>query len=177
MRKLTKPLAVAGTLVLASCGGSDDDKSDKTTATTAKAEVTRASYIAAADALCKKSNAIAKGLNQRAQAAVQSQSTDQARLKALVPILREGYKIQQRRVEELTAIPGPPADQASIDRLRGGFQRRTTLLGELVAVAEAQDVKGYTRVAAQQNRLQKKVLKLARTYGLKECASRNNEAD
>ena len=139
--------------------------------------VTRASYIAEADAFCKKSNAQAKNLNERAQDAVKDQPDDIAILTALAPLLKQGLAAQVARTKEFAAIPSPPGDSATVDRLKGAFSQRNTLLRMLADAAAQRDVKQFSSITAQQARLTKRVQRITRAYGLKECGSRKNEAD
>lgn len=178
MRHVSTLLPIAGTIALAACGCSDDDKSDasKTTATTAPASVTRASYIAEADAFRKSANAIARKLNERSQRAVNGANTDDARLAALEPILKEGFKVQTGKLKEFKAIPRPAADEAMLSKMISLNEQQTALVGELADAATKRDIERAGTIIDQQNTVSNRARKIAKSYGFKECGSGANEA-
>ena len=172
-------------LALGACGDDDDDEAsspatttDTQTQTTTQADgVTKAEYIAEADAFCKKSNAEAKVLNERAQDAVRGARGAKAQLDAVAPILREGYEVQARSREEFKKIEYPPGDRATIEQLYAAYDRQTALVAELRDAAEAGDVARFRSVSEEQDRVKVRARGLARSYGFKECGSGKNEAD
>lgn len=175
MRHVSTLLLIAGTVALAACGGSDDNESDASETTTTT-EVTRANYIAQADAFCKESNAIAKRLNERSQRAVEGKTTDKARLAALAPILTEGYPIQALKGKEFAAIPRPPADEPTLAKLLALNEQKTALVGQLADAASSRDVKRASAVIAKQQRVAARSEQISKSYGFKECGSGANEA-
>lgn len=179
MRRLATG-SVAVCLLLAGCGGDDDtpeDQSDTGTTTTRTAPApTRAEFIAAADAFCKRANTQAKRLNTRVTRAQQTAADAQSALRAMAPILREGLPFQRARTRALRAIDAPAADQATIDKYLDLATRQTKAIERLADAAKDADVKRFSTVAGEQGRLSKQSDALAKSYGFKECGSRRNEA-
>jgi hypothetical protein len=171
---------------LSACGDSDDDArpsgaSTTGTSTTRTAQsrppVTRESYIAEADALCKESNAEAKRLNEELQRAAASAKGDAQILARLEPILRRGYAAQQRRRDEFVAITPPAADRSITAKIKTSVDEQTALVGRLVDAADRRDVQRFTGLNAEQERVSSRTQALMEGYGFTECGSGRNEAE
>ena len=187
MRRMCTVILLGAGLLLAGCGGDDDNDSGdggSTSQATTQAEtttqsetVTREEYIAEADAFCKKANAEAKVLNERSREAVRGAKDAKAQLAAIAPILEEGYEVQRRSRVEFKKIEYPPADRAIIERLYAAYDKQTALVAQLRDAAEAGDLARFRRVTAEQVKVRTTARSLAQDYGFKECGSGKNEAD
>ena len=174
---------LCGLLVLSGCGGDDDEESgtNSSPATTTEQRAddqgpTKEDYIAEADTLCKESNARAKALNERSVEAVKGRSSGKEQLRALAPILREGYALQRNDMEEFEAIEPPADDREVIDRLTTAYGEQTALVGRMLDAAEATDVQRFNALQKEHQRVKTRARGLARGYGFKECGSGKNEA-
>jgi predicted lipid-binding transport protein (Tim44 family) len=167
VRQLAAALLVCASL-LAACGGDDDNGSDAPT---------REEYIARADAFCKKGNAEAKRINERAQAAASGVRGAKAQIEAVAPIFDEGYELQRRLLDEFKKIPYPPEDRKTIQELHAAGEQLTALVKELGEAARAGDVNRFRSISAQQDRIRSRTRVIQREYGFRECGSGSNEAD
>jgi hypothetical protein len=167
VRHLSATLLLCAAL-LAGCGGDDDNGSDAPT---------REEYIARADAFCKKANAEAKQLNERAQAVAGRERGAKAQLQAVAPIFDEGYEVQRRSLDGFKKIPYPPEDRETIEGLFRAGEQLTALVKDLGEAAEAGDLARFRSISAQQDRIRARTRAIQREYGFKECGSGANEAD
>lgn len=167
MRQVAAVLLLCVSL-LAGCGGDDDDGSDGPT---------REEYIARADAFCKKANAEARQINERAQAVASRERGAKAQIEAVAPIFDEGYELQRRSLEGFKKIPYPPEDRETIQQLHSAGDQLTALVKQLGAAAEAGDVQRFRAISAQQDRIRARTRAIQRDYGFRECGSGANEAD
>lgn len=190
MRNRSAVLLLVAALLLPACGDDDNDSGSDGAGTQATTQtdtqpdtgaqdgsVTRTEYIAEADAFCKKANAEAKVLNERAQDAVRGATGTKAQLEAIAPLLREGYEVQARSREEFKKIEYPAADRAIVEQLHAAYDKQTALVAELRDAAEAGDAARFRSVSTEQNRVKTTARRIAQDYGFKECGSGKNEAD
>ena len=186
MRKRLSIL-LAASLLLVACGGDDDSsepeqsgsqqtQTSEQTQPESGQDVTREEYIAKADKHCEGSNARARRLNQKTQAAVKSGDTDDERLELLEPILREGLEVQRKDRAAFRAIQQPEDDRPTIDRLFASYDESTTLIEQMLEAAEARDARRFAGAAKQVEQIQERSREIAQDYGFRECGSRNNEA-
>ena len=169
MRRGLATVLVGAALLLAACGGDDD-------AGSTDGSPTREEYIARADAFCKQANAKAKGLNERIREAARAASPGRDQLRAIAPILEEGYGLQRRARDEFKEIPYPPADRAIVEKLHAAFDEQTALVGRLLDASKAGDVARARALTEEQNRLKLQTRGMAQGYGFEECGSGRNEA-
>jgi hypothetical protein len=175
-------LGLVGAALLAGCGGGDDGKEPAPVTTgsqpaTGAGSVTRAEFIARADAFCKDANARAKRVNERAKAAASRVTGAEAQLKAIAPFFAEGFEIQREATEGFKRIPYPPADRGIVEQLHRAADRLTDLVPEVGEAAAAGDVARFRSLTQEQARIKARTRVIQRDYGFKECGSGKAEAD
>ncbi len=81
---------------------------------------TPARFIAAADEICRALRSRQQPLNARVQALTQETATARAQLQAL---LRQSVVFARAADAKLQALPRPPGDAATIDKLLAGYHK------------------------------------------------------
>ena len=175
-------LGLVGAALLAGCGGDDDGEKNAPVSTGSQpaagaGSVSRAEFIARADAFCKEANARAKRVNERAKEAASRVTGAEEQLKAVAPLFAEGLEIQRESTEGFKRIEYPPADRGVIEELHRAGDRLTVLVAEVGEAAEAGDVARFRSLAQEQARIKARTRVIQRDYGFKECGSGRNEAD
>jgi hypothetical protein len=167
VRRLSAVVLVCASL-LAACGGDDEDGAEGPT---------REEYVARADAFCKKANAEARVVNERAEAVASRERGAKAQIQAVAPLFDVGYEVQRRALDGFKRIPYPPEDRETIQGLHRAAEQLTALVKDLGEAAEAGDVARFRSISAQQARIRARTREIQRDYGFKECGSGANEAD
>jgi hypothetical protein len=131
-RPLLLAAAVLAALVLAACGS--DDAGDSTTAdstTTEAASVTRAEFIEMADAICL--------ANDDSQDALRVQLDTVASPEEAASIYDQLADVSEQAVDEISALPRPEGDEATIDELAGVRTESVLLVRELADAVRGND--------------------------------------
>jgi hypothetical protein len=153
-------------LVLAGCGSTtagSSGTSGSTGTTTTTAAVTRSTFIAKADALCKTAHA--------RQGAVHGKASAKTTAQQLVPLLRQQAKIAKSLSASLGKLTPPTADTAAVGR----FEHAVTELG-VYSTALANSIQANHAYAAKALALklsswrQQETL-LGQGYGYRICAN------
>jgi hypothetical protein len=141
---------VATAVALAGCGGSGDNGEEE--------GLSKAEWIAKADALCKQSFADAERVPQ-------PQSTDQ-----FDEYLAEMLALSRRFDPKFEALEAPEGDEDTVQNLVRLNEEGTLLLRNLLDAVRAQDVAKVERIVSQGTANAREFAAAARAYGAKECA-------
>jgi hypothetical protein len=152
-------LVVLAALALAACGGG----------------VSRADYIAKADAFCASDKAGAKERNQRLQAANRGSGTAGARLAKLAPLLDESIAWERSRQREFRKLESPESDRDTIHELQALGDQTMSRLEDAAAAAHSGDAKRFVAASLQERALGDRTNTLFRDYGFKVCGSTRGE--
>jgi hypothetical protein len=139
----------AAAAALAGCGGSGDDREER---------LTKAEWIAKADALCKRSFADADRVPQ-------PQSTDQ-----FDEYLAAMLELSRRFDPSFKALEAPEGDEDTVQNLVQLNEEGTLLLRNLLEAVRAQDVAKVERIVTQGTANAREFAAAARAYGARECA-------
>jgi len=143
---LALALALATAVVTAGCGGGDDAQ-----------RLTRAEFIARADAICKATSTKLSALPepqgleefaQQARAVITVSANALASFRKLVP---------------------PPELEPQVAQMTALVAKQVELASALAAAADKQDANALETLASTGNRLSKGTNEVAREIGLKEC--------
>jgi hypothetical protein len=141
---------VATAVALAGCGGSGDNGEEE--------GLSKAEWIAKADALCKQSFADAERVPQ-------PQSTDQ-----FDEYLAEMLALSRRFDPKFEALEAPEGDEDTVQNLVRLNEEGTLLLRNLLEAVRARDVAKVERIVSQGTANAREFAAAARAYGAKECA-------
>lgn len=167
MRSRMIATSLAGlALVLAGCGGDDDEETTTAASTQATtpvvATVTKAEYIAQADAICKTEDAASQAAAAAAIEAlgVEGEPSDAQLTKIAGDIAVPSF---EKQLTALRALPKPEADAAAIDAIYADLESAVTKAKEDPSILLASS-------AAAENPLAAAAAK-AQAFGMKECGS------
>jgi hypothetical protein len=136
--------------LLAGCGGSGGDNDD--------AGLTKAEWIAKADALCKRSRAEVN--------AIPEPETEDDFDEYLVDVLATARRFDP----EFAALAPPEGDEETVRKLVELNEEKTRLFEQLVAAVRAQDAPKVQRIVNEGTAKTNEFAAAARAYGSKECA-------
>lgn len=142
-------MLAAAAAALAGCGGSGDDGEER---------LTKAEWIAKADALCKQSFAAAEVVPQPGS----PEQFDEYLAKVLA--------ISRRFDPKFAALEAPEGDEEIVQNLIRLNEEGTLLLTNLLEAVRAQNVAKVERIVEQGTTNAKEFAAAARAYGSKECA-------
>lgn len=162
MRGTATVLAILCTVAVAGCG--DDGGSDGADGT-----ATRASYIAAGDAVCRKANAGIAATNAKIAQINQTATDPRRALTDAAPLLAQTAKDQRGYVAEFRALPRPAGQDAAIDEILAGIGSQVTLVEEVAAAAAAGDVSRIQALGTRLRSTRDRVRGLLQSYGFTEC--------
>lgn len=154
------------TTVLAACGSSD-----RGTPT-----LTRAQYIAKADALCKASNVRTRGLDEQLDREAAGVSANARLLRRLAPILRGGYAPVAAGARAFEATTPPVADAVAIERIRETYDQQAELVRRLANAAQRGDEHAFTSLSRTRKDVVARTRRLTRAFGFEECGSAKSDA-
>lgn len=162
MRLLASALAVLCAAVAAGCGGTDAD--DETAGAP-----TRAAYIAAGDAVCRKANAGIAATNARIAEINRTATDPRQALTDAAPLLAETAKDQRAYVAEFRALDRPAGEDAAVDEIVAGIGSQVTLVEEVADAAAAGDVERIQALGTDLRSTRDRVRDLLQGYGFTEC--------
>lgn len=139
----------AAAATLAGCGGSGDNDEEG---------VSKAEWIAKADALCKQSFAASERVPQ-------PQTTEQ-----FDDYLAEMLALSRRFDPRFEALGAPEGDEDTVANLVRLNEEGTLLLRNLLEAVRARDVAKVERIVSQGTANAREFAAAARAYGAKECA-------
>jgi hypothetical protein len=153
-------LALA-TVLLAGCGGSDENGNAATDTETTETTISKEEFIEQADAICTRSG--------DAQAEAQS-ALDTATGAEDAGSAYEGLaEVFQGVNDEIDSLPRPEGDEALIDDLSSKQNEAAALVRELAAAVRAQDQAEAERVATEFEQLTAEIGEIADSYGFEVC--------
>jgi hypothetical protein len=147
---------LAAAVALAGCGGSGDDGEEG---------LTKAEWIAKADAICKESFAAAEGVPRPTS----PEQFDE--------YLAEVLAISRRFDPKFAALEAPEGDEKTVQNLVRLNEEGTLLVANLLEAVRAQDAAKVARIVQQGTTNAREFGAAARAYGAKECAKAGNAAD
>lgn len=148
-------MLLAAAAALVGCGGSGDDGQER---------LTKAEWIAKADALCKQSFAAAERVPQ-------PESAEQ-----FDEYLAEVLALSRRFDPKFAALGAPEGDEKIVQNLVRLNEEGTLLLTNLLEAVRAQDVAKVDRIITQGTANAREFAAAARAYGSKECAKAGDAA-
>jgi hypothetical protein len=138
---------VAAVVALAGCGGGGDDR------------LTKAEYIAQADAICQEANAKIEALGAPET------------LADLAAMGQQSVQISEQQLAKLRALRPPAEDEATLNGAYDLVEQQIGITKQLVAAARAKDMDRINSLVAQGNDITKQAGKIAGDYGLRQCGS------
>jgi hypothetical protein len=147
---------VAAAAALAGCGGSGDESEEG---------LTKAEWIAKADAICKESFAAAKDIPQPTS----PEQFDEYLAKVLA--------ISRRFDPKFAALEAPEGDEETVQNLVRLNEEGTLLVANLLDAVRAQDAAKVARIVQQGTANAREFGAAARAYGAKECAKAGDAAE
>lgn len=157
---------VAGVVSLAGCGGSASRT--VTVASPAIRPVTRARFIAEADAICRAANAKLKPYNDEF-VRIKARATTLAGLRPALGSLRHGYRVAQARNDELARLEPPPADAGIVSDYLDALHRRLAAASDLIDGIDSGDLASIGAAADAGLKAQGTQRGIARGYGFRVC--------
>jgi len=152
--------------------GSTSTKTATTPATTSttvsKPAPTRAQFIAQADEICKTAHAKIAPLKARAEA-LRGQSQNSSTYKNLASLLREDVAISRAVQKNLQALPQPPADTATIEKMLAGFSEEITDKNNAADAVAHEEISGIQAANTADKKANAFDEGLAQGYGMKFC--------
>jgi hypothetical protein len=158
-------------LAVAGCGSTSKPTVSATTGTSAAAptpSATTARFIVAADGICRTLRSEQQPLNARVQALTQETATARAQLQAL---LRQSIVFARAADAKLQALPRPPSDAATIERLLAGYRQEAAEVSSFADVLTKQEPEKQRFVLGSLERATASDRALAKSLGLKLCAA------
>jgi len=140
-------LALAG--VAAGCGGGDGGGD----------RLTKAEYIAQADAICKAANEKIDALGEPAS------------LEEVAALATSAIEIQEGSLAELRALKPPEEDEATLNEAYALVEQQVEVGKKVKAAAEAGDLEAIQTLIAENEPLDDQADKIAADYGLTECGN------
>jgi hypothetical protein len=147
---------VATAAALSGCGGSGDDGDEG---------LTKAEWIAKADAICKESFAAAKDIPRPRSPA----QFDEYLAKVLA--------ISRRFDPKFAALEAPEGDEKTVQNLVRLNEEGTLLVANLLDAVRAQDAAKVARIVQQGTANAREFAAAAKAYGSKECAKAGQAAN
>jgi hypothetical protein len=147
---------LAAAAALAGCGGSGDDTEEG---------LTKAEWIAKADAICKESFAAANDIPRPTS----PEQFDEYLAKVLA--------ISRRFDPKFAALEAPEGDEDTVQNLVRLNEEGTLLVANLLDAVRAQDAARVARIVQQGTANAREFGAAARAYGAKECAKAGEAAD
>lgn len=147
---------LAAAAALAGCGGSGDESEEG---------LTKAEWIAKADAICKESFAAAKDIPRPTS----PEQFDEYLAKVLA--------ISRRFDPKFAALEAPEGDEETVQNLVRLNEEGTLLVANLLDAVRAQDAAKVARIVQQGTANAREFGAAARAYGAKECAKAGDAAE
>lgn len=170
MRAPLAMLIVVG-LAAAGCGGDGDSDDGGTSAKTAT-ERPASSYVAALDALCKRTNESGRKANARAQEIGHSGLPPAEQFRQVAAVIRGEVELEDGLISEAEALNVPAAEREFHDRFLTTVRRTVAIQRKLARAADAQDKAAMTRVAAEGTAVSRQRAQLVADHGeFEECGS------
>jgi hypothetical protein len=169
--RLVPALAVVATLAIAGCGGGGTKTFTQVRTQTSPEPLTKAEYIAHADAICKTEGAKRAELEQQVAELAPITSGETREVAAL---LRQQADNQMAEVKGLLALQPPSADAASLASLLSILSAQITDLDDW---ADAYDQRNAKEIRSLQIRIAEhnaEASALAHRYGFKVCGGPGN---
>jgi len=149
-------MAALGCVALASagCGGGDDSKS-----------LTKAEYIAKADAICAQLDRATKKYEEQGDALPRD-----AEVKDFAPAMKGTLAESAKSDARLRELPRPAADKSTLDRFFMLRAQAARVGNQAAQAAAVNDLKAFEKLIADNSQLGPEQTKLAKRYGFKQCA-------
>jgi hypothetical protein len=169
--RLVGAIAVVAGLAIAGCGGGGTKTGTQVGTQTSAEPLTKAEYIAQADAICKTEEAKREKLEQQVAELAPITSGETRKVAAL---LHQQADNQMAEVKGLLALQHPSADAASLASLLSILSAQIT---DLEDWADAYDQRNAKQIRSSQLRVAEhnaEASALARRYGFKVCGGPGN---
>lgn len=158
----------AGVVSLAGCGGTASRT--VTVASPPNRPVTRARFIAEADAICRKTNTELKPYSDevdRIKSRITIPTAESLRL--MLDPLRRAYRIAQARSDEFGRLDPPPADAGIVSDYLDAVHRRLAAAADGIDAIDSGDVSGLQAAENAVAEARATVRGIARGYGFRVC--------
>ena len=159
-------------LAAAGCGGSSTSTATQTVTVGHTQELTKAEWIAKADAICAETQEETAPLKAEANAlkeAPENASTYQK----LAEVLKAGTASIPKETTALRALEPPSGDQGIIQKMIGTVEANATLGESMADALENSDLGRFEALNEQAKENTIKAKGLAQGYGLKVCGADN----
>jgi ABC-type Fe3+-hydroxamate transport system substrate-binding protein len=153
MRKIA--MALLTTVALAAC--TEEEPNSESNRNSEGSALSKAEYIAQADAVCKEAETDINALDPPAT------SND------LDNYAAEVTDISDEAISDLRALRPPPADAEMLGQIVDNIERSIELLPDYVRATQAQDGPQMRDLEAQLQGIQDETTQLAHDYGFEEC--------
>lgn len=140
--------AAVAVAVVAGCGGGGGGD-----------RLTKAEYIAAADAICKATNDELGAL------------PDPSSIEEVASLAEQAVSIEEDALAKLKELKPPEADQATIDEALGLLEQQVELGRQLGDAAKAGDGAKVQEIVGQIDPINQQANEIATQYGLVECGN------
>ena len=160
---------VLASLAIAACGSSSSSSSKANTSTQPQpsGQVSKAKYVAEADAICRAGQVRLRPLNAKAKTQAKVRNTA-----GLANTLDQAVTIAEQTLAKLRALP-PPTDNTLAQQYFNGVQAQIGLIRQFSAAVKQGNANAIAPLTQQINRGSVTVRTLARRYGFKVCAGTN----
>ena len=148
-------IALLATVVLVGC--SENDPASDSNGESDGSALSKAKYIAQADAICEEAET---AINSLEPPATSNDLNDYA---------EEVLDISDEAVSDLRALRPPPADAEVLSRIVDNIERSIELLPDYVRATQDQDAVRMRDLEAELQGIQDETTQLAHEYGFEEC--------
>ncbi|MDX6688882.1 MAG: hypothetical protein QOG15_339 [Solirubrobacteraceae bacterium] len=160
MRK--RVLTVVGVAALAAAGCGGDSTPDH-----ARPALTKAQYIAKADAICVATKRATRKYKRKTRAL-----SPTAPITALAPILRAGTPEIKKGLDRLRALPAPKEERATLLAFYASRAKTIAIANQVADAAAKNATATATKLIDQSDKLTHEQARLGRAYGFQHCGGR-----
>ncbi|HEV2776064.1 MAG TPA: hypothetical protein VGV90_10775 [Solirubrobacteraceae bacterium] len=162
MHRTCAAMLGAAALAIAGCGGGEDDRSEPGTE-----PLTKAPFIARADAICREVKQAQRPHTQR----IQTVSRGADALRKVAPLLEAALAEARKGRQRLQTLraQAPREDRATLDAYFAAADRLLAAAARLAQAARADDRAAGRRLADTADALSADEQRLAGEYGLEDC--------
>jgi hypothetical protein len=167
----TQPAGAAGASTHSATAAEGSSGAPAATRATATPTPTRALYIARADTICRTLKSQQAPLEARVHTLNGSSENSPSNYKELASLLRQSVRFARSADAELQALPAPPGDAATIEKLLAGYSEEAkdaTNFADALTREERGAWEAAERALAKTLALDRG---LAQGYGLKVCGT------